>query len=387
MPDAPVKSFQPACPAPGAHFLQKWAPGAGHFHAADLTGVREWFSSKRLGLRYPNGAFAVLARNWLKRLTGTAVEAEAGHGPAAGAGDPARLELGPEAVEAALGLERAERLRIQQGLAALGFDPGPADGLFGRRTRNAIGQWQRSRGSEATGYLDADAARTLLAATDAARAPRPERDSLGDLLETFSTVLESVERGDSATIDPGALADVLIGRAESPEGRPPLTARFVGMPSEHRGPAPGAFSFRVLFSEAAAVSYRVLKDKSFQVRGGTVRASRRVDGRDDFREINIKPTSWGDVTIALPGGRACNAAGAICTRDGRPLSNTLTATVPGPVLVSVENAQARERTGESLAFRVKLSRPAPRTIRLDYATSDGNATAGRDYTLSIGFQY
>ena len=31
----------------------EWAPGAGQFHAAVLTGVRDCSSSKRLGLRYP----------------------------------------------------------------------------------------------------------------------------------------------------------------------------------------------------------------------------------------------------------------------------------------------------------------------------------------------
>ena len=90
---------------------------------------------------YPNGAFAVLARNRLNRLTGTAGEAEAEPGPAAGATDPARSGLGPGAVEATLGLERAERLRIQEGLAALGYDPGPADGLLAgaRGARSPIG--------------------------------------------------------------------------------------------------------------------------------------------------------------------------------------------------------------------------------------------------------
>ena len=346
------------------HELLFWESVKDSGNLADLRAYLE---------RYPNGAFAVLARNRVKTLTG-----------AAGATDRARSGLGAEAVEAALGLERAERLRIQEGLAALGFDAGPADGLFGRRTRSAIGNWQRSQGGEATGYLDAEAARTLLAAADGRRSPQPERGSLGDVLDVFSTVLRSAERGESDAIDPGALADILMGRAAEPEGRPPLTARFVGLPSEHRGRARGPFSFRVLFSEAAAVSYKVLRDESFRVRGGTVRASRRVERRDDFREMEIEPTSWGEVAITLPGGRACNAAGAICTRDGRPLSNTLTATVPGPVLVSVENARVRESAGETLAFRVRLSRAAPRRLRVDYATSDGTATAGVDYVQTSG---
>ena len=48
-------------------------------------------------------------------------------------------------------------------LAAKGFDPGPGDGLIGAKTRAALRQWQASRGDDETGYLDADAAKLLLA--------------------------------------------------------------------------------------------------------------------------------------------------------------------------------------------------------------------------------
>ena len=66
--------------------------------------------------------------------------------------------------EASVGLDRAQRKRVQLGLRALGFNPGAADGLFGPRTRKAIGQWQSSRGEPSTGYLDANSASTLLEA-------------------------------------------------------------------------------------------------------------------------------------------------------------------------------------------------------------------------------
>ena len=74
------------------------------------------------------------------------------------------------ALETALGLTRADRRLIQSSLAAQGFDPGPADGVFGRRTRAAIGQWQAARGEEPTGYLNAETAKALLAP-----AAKPER--------------------------------------------------------------------------------------------------------------------------------------------------------------------------------------------------------------------
>ena len=57
-------------------------------------------------------------------------------------------------VEEGLGLDRAARREVQEGLRAAGFDPGGADGMFGPRTRSAIRSWQTSRGARATGYLD-----------------------------------------------------------------------------------------------------------------------------------------------------------------------------------------------------------------------------------------
>ena len=70
---------------------------------------------------------------------------------------------GPE-VEMELGLNREARRRIQRGLSAEGFDPGPADGLFGPRTRAALRAWQSARGTAATGYLNRGSAAALRAA-------------------------------------------------------------------------------------------------------------------------------------------------------------------------------------------------------------------------------
>ncbi|MDE0173698.1 MAG: DUF4189 domain-containing protein [Defluviicoccus sp.] len=61
------------------------------------------------------------------------------------------------------GLTRGERVRVQRGLAALGFETGPADGMFGPKTRSAIWQWQEAKGLKATGYLTRDQAAALVA--------------------------------------------------------------------------------------------------------------------------------------------------------------------------------------------------------------------------------
>ena len=76
-------------------------------------------------------------------------------------------------VEEALNLARPARRQIQQGLAAGGFDPGVADGLFGPRTRAAIRAWQSSSGGRATGYLDGASAATLRSAGGSGPAVAP----------------------------------------------------------------------------------------------------------------------------------------------------------------------------------------------------------------------
>ena len=67
------------------------------------------------------------------------------------------------------GLSRGQRIRVQRGLAALGFEAGPADGLIGPQTRSAIREWQQAKGLEPTGYLSRDQAEALAAAAGDSR--------------------------------------------------------------------------------------------------------------------------------------------------------------------------------------------------------------------------
>ena len=66
------------------------------------------------------------------------------------------------------------------------------------------------------------------------------------------------------------------------------------------------------------------------------------------------------------------------------LANTAVATVPGPLALSVADAEAREGPGVTLDFAVTLNRAASGTVTVDYATADGTATAGADYTATSG---
>jgi peptidoglycan hydrolase-like protein with peptidoglycan-binding domain len=53
-----------------------------------------------------------------------------------------------------LALSRAVISRVQLQLKAQGFDPGPADGLMGPKTRAALRRFQSARGLPATGDPD-----------------------------------------------------------------------------------------------------------------------------------------------------------------------------------------------------------------------------------------
>ena len=194
-----------------------------------------------------------------------------------------------------------------------------------------------------------------------------ERDAGGAVVQTLTvsfTVLASVP----APVDPEA-----------------LTAKFQDVPAAHGGPGSAPFTFQVLFSEDPAVSYLVLRDQgAFAVTGGSVRQARRVDGRDDLREIHVEPSGWDDVAVTLAGGRACGTTGAICTSDNKVLANTLTATIQGPLAISAADASVTEAANATLDFKVSLNRMALGPVTVAYTTADGTATAGQDYTAKSG---
>ena len=103
----------------------------------------------------------------------------------------------------------------------------------------------------------------------------------------------------------------------------PLTATIHDEPASHDGQT--EFTFELRFSEdVTGLSYKTLRDHAFTVTGGDVKGARRLEPPQNIRwEIKIRPTSSGAVTIVLPITGDCTAAGAVCTTDGRKLSNHL----------------------------------------------------------------
>ena len=109
----------------------------------------------------------------------------------------------------------------------------------------------------------------------------------------------------------------------------PLTVSLTNQPADHNGT--DKFTFEIRFSEEFSLSYATLRDEAFTLEGGTVTsAGRQVQGSNIGWTITVKPDSNADVEIVLPTTTDCGANGAICTQDGRKLSNRLEFTVSGP---------------------------------------------------------
>ena len=162
----------------------------------------------------------------------------------------------------------------------------------------------------------------------------------------------------------------------------PLTAQFDSMPVEHDGAA--AFTFELRFSEAISTPVKALRDHAITVSGARVEKAKRVDGRSDRWRITVAPDSHADVTVILAAGRPCTETGAVCTAAGEPLSNALAAVVRGPAALSVADARAREGVDAAIVFDVTLDRAAFAPVTVGYATGDGSARAGEDFTETSG---
>ena len=169
------------------------------------------------------------------------------------------------------------------------------------------------------------------------------------------TLSQAVEEGDPLTVDyvapdgPGSIRDTRGREAESFSGREvtnnapaagpeepsepagPLTAEFLDTPESHDGSAVFTFELRLSEEPKSDFSYTTLRDHAFTVTGGEISGVGRLEPPGNVRwQIKVTPSSDASVTIVLPVTTDCGADGAVCTDDGRPLSNRLEITVPGP---------------------------------------------------------
>ena len=193
--------------------------------------------------------------------------------------------------------------------------------------------------------------------------------------------------------DDGGTQETLTSVATDPIAAV-LTASFADMPAEHGGGgASNRFAFKLSFSENVRTGWRKLKERAFVVSGGhieQVRRKARGDGsKNQHWTIWIEPTGAGDVTITLPGGRACGAANAICTFDDRPISNSPSARVPGPAAlpaVSVAGGASPVMEGAGVAFTLTRTGDVSAALTVAVEVTETGAMLAGDAPTEVTFE-
>ena len=177
------------------------------------------------------------------------------------------------------------------------------------------------------------------------------------------------DSGNSETLTSVATAEVEAA---------PLTAEMRNVPESHNGQ--NTFTLRILFSEPVTVGYQALKEDSFEISNGTITRARRVNGRNDLRQFTVRPSSNRDVVIVLPADRPCDDEGAICTSDGKRLSNRLKLTVPGPAAANAPATGAPTISGTAQVGQTLTATTS------NIADSDGlvNAVYGYQWVRNDG---
>ena len=195
-------------------------------------------------------------------------------------------------------------------------------------------------------------------------------DSLHEADETFALTLSGPSVNARLT-DATATATI---EDDDESGGPTVTFSRGTLPAGHDGTL---FAVKIAFSEdVEGMSYTWVRDSLVTATGGAVANARRVfPGSNLEWELDTQPDSWrADMTLAIAAG--------LELADGRPLAAGDAVTVPGQRALSVADATAGE--GASAEFAVTLDRAAPDPVRVDYATANGTARAGLDYTATRG---
>ena len=156
--------------------------------------------------------------------------------------------------------------------------------------------------------------------------------------------------------------------------RDELTAHFQDMPEAHDGQS--SFKFALLFNQEVDVYQRDMRDHVLQISEGTVENVRRLEPPSNRSwEYTVRPNSDTDMTIVLPVTSDCAVVGAVCTEDGKRLSNGLTATVSGPTArfenIS-ENSAPSADAGDGGNFAVGSS-----------VTLDGSGSTDSDGSITL----
>ena len=163
-------------------------------------------------------------------------------------------------------------------------------------------------------------------------------------------------------------------------------------PDSHDGSA--SFSFEIHFSEEPDLGYANVRDHVLTVAYGDVTGAKRKTAGANIRwVITVQPDGNDAVTIALPSTTDCAASSAVCTEDGRMLSNRTSITVPGPAdeppLETTEQQQENGGQPEETANSPATGAPTiTGTAQAGHTlTADPSGIADADGLVNAAFVY
>ena len=227
---------------------------------------------------------------------------------------------------------------------------------------------------------------TACGSTNAICAKKVHRDEPDRKLHgtrTFKFVCES-QGCDGSDTDLDGDPDTPARAEVAPNG---LTAQLQNVPIDHDGST--WVTMALTFSEhVEGLGYRTLKKRAFTVTGGKIKKAKRVTkGNNQAWTLHVQPLGTGAITLLLPATTDCAAKGAICNGTD-PLVNSVAAMIPFRQVVvprlSVADAEVQEAAHATLDFVVTLDEPTSETVKVNYATRSGSATADVDYTPKNG---
>ncbi len=202
---------------------------------------------------------------------------------------------------------------------------------------------------------------------------------LADTLELNGGAIASQATGVAAALDHAGLDH---DPAHKVDHAPPPTLS-VGNARAEEG---GTLVFTVRLSESAGAAVTVdyatsdgaaTEGQDYTAASGTLTFAAGVLEQAVEVAALTDRAEEGDETFTVS---LSNPSGATLA-DGEA-AGTVVNVAPPPPVVSVADARADE--GGTLVFTVRLSEAADAAVTVDYATSDGTATAGEDYTAAAG---
>ena len=211
-------------------------------------------------------------------------------------------------------------------------------------------------------------------------------DDIQDNGETFRLVLSNPSSG--VTLHRTAATAIGTILNHDSEG---LTATFPASAyasKSHKGPNDRPQVVVAFNSSVASISATT---PSVVVNGASITSvqDHTEDGLQNAQIFILEPDGNDDITFTLVANVAC-ASGGICSGTGTPITQVPSShTIPAKQTamasqLSVADAAASEEDDSTIDFVVTLSPASDESVTVDYATANGSASSGSDYTATSG---